>query len=113
MDKRLYTGEVSGRGGGVGAFELGTALSCITPSGERLKIHGRPNGSQGRYDLNIPLIEKAMFEFSQMESSFTRGLGWGVLGAGLLGKAGHKMLQPSTGIKAGHDTDAFTQGSAF
>lgn len=114
MDKRLYTGEVSGRGGGVGAFELGSALSCITPSGERAKIHGLPNGVTGRHDLNIPLIEKAMFEFSQMESSFTRGLEYGVLGAGIAGKMGHKMLQPSTGVKVGHDTDAFSPGaSAF
>lgn len=114
LDKRLYTGEVSGRGGGVGAFELGTALSCITPAGKREKNYGRPDGLPGRYDINIPLMEKIMSEFSQMESTFTRGLEWGVLGAGILGKAGHKMLQPSTGIQAGHSTDAFSPGaSAF
>ncbi len=110
LDKRLYTGEVSGRGGGVVGFEMGSALGCITPAGERSPVPG----TTGRYDIHIPLVDKAMFEFSQMESNFSRGLGYALVGAGAATAAWHKMTAPSTGVKAGHDTDAFAPGtSAF
>lgn len=106
LDKRLYTGEVSGRGGGVGAFEIGEALYAITPSGERT------NGVQGRYDVNVKLIERAVLEFSQMESDFTRKIAYGLLGAGAITKAGTKILAPSTGTQQGGNIDAFNQGAS-
>jgi hypothetical protein len=56
------------------------------------------------------LIEKSIYEFSKMESEFTRGLDYGVYGAGVAGLAANKMLQPSTGVELGDNLDPFAPG---
>jgi len=110
LDKKFYTLE-GGKGGGVEALEVGIALSVIKPTQSN-----NANGTQRRIDVNVPLIKKAVVEFGEIESDFSRGLAYKSLVAGgvtgAVKKGYDKIMAPSTGTQLGGNINPFAPGTS-
>jgi len=94
VDGRVFTGEVSGRGGTVG-FEIGEKLGVITPS----------TGGGNRYDIDIDALKKQMDIALVNFQKFERTLQARAFGAGKVDQIIDKMGQSQGGM-AGVRTSA-------